>query len=108
MLAFEPAPHVGQVLCTVTLTDAAGSPAACTAVVLEGNMNHAGMVPVFTAAHATGNGQFAGHLEFTMGGDWLIFTRGRTDDGRAFEVVTELPGVPNRLNAPSTDEASDR
>ena len=102
-LEFEPAPHVGVVQCTVTLADPRGAPIQCTEVELEGNMNHAGMVPVFSTASPEGEGTFVAPLEFTMGGDWLIFVRGKTEEGRAFEVVSEVPGVRPKVIAPDGD-----
>lgn len=104
-LTFDPAPRVGTVSCEVTLKDANGAPAACTEVRLEGNMNHAGMVPVFASAQPKGDGLFVSTMEFTMGGDWLIFVRGKTDDGRAFEIVSEVPGVPSRPKEAAPSEA---
>ncbi|QDV04649.1 hypothetical protein Poly30_01400 [Planctomycetes bacterium Poly30] len=111
-LRFEPAPHVGTVHCTVALTDASGDLAACTDVELEATMNHAGMVPVFASAHPEGDGVFTSTLEFTMGGDWILFVRGKTDDGRAFETVSDVPGVrhlpktaaPDSVPAPGPGE----
>lgn len=92
-ITFDPPAHIGEVQCTVTLSDANGAPVDATKVKLEGNMNHAGMVPVFRDAERQSEGVFVAPMEFTMGGDWLIFTRGTTSDGHAFEVVSEVPGV---------------
>lgn len=46
-------------------------------VALEGNMNHAGMVPVFSAsvrddADGAADGRYTVPFEFTMLGDWII------------------------------------
>ncbi len=102
-LTFDPQPHIGTVECTVALTNADGTPAQCTEVELEGNMNHAGMVPVFAAAEARGEGTFVAELEFTMGGDWLIFVRGKSPEGKAFEIVKDVTGVRRK---PQADPAS--
>ena len=102
-LTFDPEPHIGTVECTVALTNADGTPAPCTEVELEGNMNQAGMVPVSAAAEARGEGTFVAELEFTMGGDWLIFVRGKSPEGKAFEIVKDVTGVRRK---PQADPAS--
>ncbi len=101
-LTFEPQPHIGTVECTVALTNSDGTPAECTQVELEGNMNHAGMVPVFAQGEPRGEGIFVADLEFTMGGDWLIFVRGKSAEGKAFEIVEEVSGV-RRKPQPDAD-----
>ncbi|MEZ6002863.1 MAG: FixH family protein [Planctomycetota bacterium] len=98
-LAFDPQPHVGWVECTVALLNADGTPAQCSEIELEGNMNHAGMVPEFASAEPRGEGVFVAQLEFTMGGDWLIFVRGKSEAGQAFEIVTDVPGVRAQARA---------
>ncbi|MCA9002753.1 MAG: FixH family protein, partial [Planctomycetes bacterium] len=102
-VAFDNPPHVGTVECTVTLTNANGTPARCTDIELEGNMNHAGMVPVFTSAEPRGEGTYVASMDFTMGGDWLIFVRGQSEEGHSFEIVKDVPGVRNKPQAGSTN-----
>lgn len=82
-----PAPeaNAGETL-TVALADANGDPITDATVALEGNMNHAGMVPV-TAAGATddADGSADGHYQlpfaFTMFGDWIITVTVTQADG---------------------------
>jgi hypothetical protein len=93
-LAIEPEPpQLGPATLTVTLTDADGQPIAGAAVELEGNMNHAGMVPVFATATEVATGQYQADLEFTMGGDWFILVRADLPDGRSMERKIDVPGV---------------
>lgn len=73
-----PAPEgvAGQTL-TVQLADAAGQPITDARVSLEGNMNHAGMVPVIidpVPDNADGaiDGRYVVPFAFTMLGDWII------------------------------------
>lgn len=100
-LAFEPAPHVGPTTCTVRLVDEAGAPLAGARLQLEGNMNHAGMVPVFGDAREVAPGVYEAPLEFTMGGDWFVVVRGTLADGRELERIHDLPGVPTEPGAES-------
>lgn len=92
-LAFDPEPHVGGTTCTVRLADGAGAPVRGADVRLEGNMNHAGMVPVFADAAEAAPGRYESPFEFTMGGDWFVVVSADLPDGRALERVVRVPGV---------------
>lgn len=86
-------PHVGPADVVLTLNDAAGEPVAGADIQLEGNMNHAGMQPVFADLEETEPGRYAGSLNFTMGGDWFILVTGTLADGRPVEDKIDVPGV---------------
>jgi hypothetical protein len=93
-LIIEPQPpQLGPAVITVTLHDAKGEPIGGAAVELEGNMNHAGMVPVFADAMEVAPGRYQADLEFTMGGDWFILVRADLPDGRSMERKIDVPGV---------------
>ena len=93
-LAVEPQPpQVGPAVVLVTLAGAAGRPVAGARVELEGNMTHAGMVPVLAPAVEVEPGRYRGELEFTMGGDWFILVRAHLADGRSLEELVDVPGV---------------
>jgi hypothetical protein len=93
-LTIEPSPpRVGPATVTVDLTDAAGAPITGADVELEGNMSHAGMVPVFADAHEVALGRYEADLEFTMGGDWFILVRAALPDGRSLERQVDVPAV---------------
>lgn len=92
-LAFDPAPRVGDTTCTVRLTDPAGAPLRGARIEVEGNMNHAGMVPVFADPAETEPGRYEAPFEFTMGGDWFVIVRAELQDGRSLEQILDLPGV---------------
>ena len=93
-LVIEPQPpQLGPATLTVTLTDASGQPFSGATVELEGNMSHAGMVPVFATAAEVVPGQYRANLEFTMGGDWFILVRADLPDGRSLERQIDIPGV---------------
>jgi len=93
-LAVEPQPpQVGPAVVVVTLTDGAGQPLTGAQVELEGNMTHAGMVPVLATAAEVEPGQYRAELEFTMGGDWFILVRATLADGRSLEEQVDVPAV---------------
>lgn len=93
-LAIEPEPpQLGPAEITVTLHDAGGEPLSGAVVELEGNMNHAGMVPVFADAVEIAPGRYRADLEFTMGGDWFILVRADLPGGRSMERKIDVPGV---------------
>lgn len=86
-LEAAPEGYTGSYL-TVTLADAEGVPVTDAAVSLEGNMNHAGMVPVLTEAildEADGavDGRYRVPFAFTMMGDWIITVKAELSDGTA-------------------------
>jgi hypothetical protein len=93
-LAIAPQPpQIGPAIITATLRDANGQPIEGAEVELEGNMNHAGMVPVSAKASEVAAGRYEADLEFTMGGDWFILVRARLPDGRSMERAIDVPGV---------------
>jgi hypothetical protein len=81
---------------TLTLTDAAGRPVTGASIRVEGNMNHAGMKPVFADAHEGEAGRYTASLEFSMGGDWFLLVTGTLADGRKLERQIEVRGVGAR------------
>jgi hypothetical protein len=89
-------PAVGLATIKLVLSDADDQPLSGAVGELEGNMNHAGMVPVFSQATETDPGQYEAPLEFTMGGDWFVLVKVSLPDGREFERQINLPGVETR------------
>jgi hypothetical protein len=75
----------GQTL-TVQLAGADGKPITDATVSLEGNMSHAGMVPVITEgvkddADGAADGRYQVPFAFTMLGDWIITVSIQQADG---------------------------
>ncbi len=89
-------PVVGQAMITLELTNAEGNPITGANLELEGNMNHAGMVPVFSQATELGEGRYEASIQFTMGGDWFILVKANLPDGRKLERQVDVPGVETR------------
>lgn len=93
-LTFDPdPPRVGPSRVTLELSDAAGEPVEGASLRLEGNMNHAGMVPVFADASEVEPGRYAAELEFTMGGDWIVLVDAKTPEGHQQRWRETVSGV---------------
>ena len=86
-------PRLGPATVTIALRNADGQPISGAAVEIEGNMSHAGMVPVLARASEVAPGRYQADLEFTMGGDWFLLVRADLPDGRSLERKIDVPGV---------------
>ena len=90
----EPKPwKEGDGTATVQLTDKDGKPIKGATVKLEGNMNHAGMVPVLRDAKEVAPGKYQTPFKLTMGGDWFVLINATLPDGRKVKRKVDLPGV---------------
>ena len=81
-------PETGASHLQVRVTGTDGAPVTDAQVSLEGNMNHAGMVPVISDpvtddADGAADGFYQVPFEFTMFGDWIITVSVTTADGAA-------------------------
>lgn len=95
--ALQPVPpKVGPALVTIKLAGRDGALIQGASVLLEGNMNHAGMKPVFGKAREVSPGHYEATLELTMGGDWFVLIQGTQADGRKFRHKVDVPGVRSR------------
>ena len=93
-------PRIGSSVVEVTLHDAAGQPIAGAEMSLEGNMNHAGMVPVLARGAEVSPGRYEAILEFTTGGDWYILVQATLPDGRTLKRQIAVPGVEALCGTP--------
>jgi hypothetical protein len=76
-------PAVGPARLIITLEDSAGVPLEGAIIEVEGNMSHAGMIPVVDTAQAEGSGRYGiSDFGFTMAGDWVLDLRATLPDGR--------------------------
>ena len=93
-LTLDPAiPVVGMSRLLFAITEPDGTPLEGARLRIEGNMNHAGMVPEFADATETRPGHYEAELEFTMGGDWFLLVDAETADGRHLSWKEDVPGV---------------
>ncbi len=80
-------PAVGPARLIITLVDSVGTAVEGAQVVVEGNMSHAGMVPVFDTAVAEDPGRYGiPDFTFTMAGDWVLTVRATLPDGRRARI----------------------
>jgi hypothetical protein len=98
VIAHEVSPQparVGQVTITLRLTDGSGKPITGAHATLEGNMSHAGMVPVFAETTEIEPGRYRANLELSMAGDWVMLVHvsfpGNLKVDRQFEIRGVLP-----------------
>jgi hypothetical protein len=86
-------PRVGQVTITLRVTDASGKAVTAARIGLEGNMSHAGMVPVFADAAEVEPGRYRANMELTMAGDWIVLVHLTLPSGekvdRQFEITVQ-------------------
>ena len=92
-------PAVGTARLIITLQDTAGVAISGAEILVEGNMSHAGMVPVLDTAQMEGPGLYiVPGFNFTMAGDWILTLDATLADGRtvrirkATNVVGAFPG----------------
>lgn len=86
-------PRVGKVTITLNIQDTSGAPVAGAQLVFEGNMSHAGMVPVVTEAKEVQPGRYQSVMELSMAGDWNITVHVTLSDGRKLDHDFEIKGV---------------
>ena len=86
-------PRVGKVTITLNIKDGSGAPFAGARLNLEGNMSHAGMVPVFADASEIGPGSYRSVMDLSMAGDWNVTVHVTLSDGRKLDHEFEIRGV---------------
>ncbi len=73
MLAVEPDPLiVGDATLVITVNDASGAAVNDAKIAVRGDMNHAGMMPVFAEIDSGTDGKYRVPFEWTMAGDWIV------------------------------------
>ena len=105
-LSFDPLPAIGDSTCIVAVHDASGAPLSGARIEIEGNMNHAGMVPVLATGTETSKGVYSAPFEFTMGGDWIVLLHIELADGRVVDEVFDVPAVPVERRADTDPKRS--
>jgi succinate-acetate transporter protein len=84
---------VGSASIMLTLTDSSSKPVSGATIVLEADMSHAGMAPVFGGSTEEAPGRYRGNLAFSMAGDWVILLHMTLPNGNRVERQIEVKGV---------------
>lgn len=74
---------------SLELTEPDGSPIKGAKVTAEGNMSHAGMVPIYFTFEETSPGRYLAKTRLTMAGDWILSVAAKTSDNRS--VTRDIP-----------------
>ncbi len=85
--------HVGEATVAVQLADGMANPVTQAAIMVEADMAHPGMSPVFQAANETAPGSYQAKITFTMGGDWVLLLHIKLADGSKIERQMDVRGV---------------
>ena len=86
-------PRVGPLTITLRVADVSGKPITAARIRLEGNMSHAGMVPVFADAAEVEPGRYRANVELSMAGDWIVLVHMTLPGGEKVERQFEIKGV---------------
>jgi hypothetical protein len=89
-------PRLGRQTVTLRLVDGGQRPIAGARVSVEGNMNHAGMVPSIATVQEKAPGLYLASLEITMRGQWFLLVEARLASGARIERKIDLPLVAER------------
>jgi formyltetrahydrofolate synthetase len=84
---------VGPATVTVEITDATHNPIAHAAIMVEADMSHPGMSPVFAQAKEMAPGTYSAPINFNMAGDWVLMMHIKLADGRKIERQVDVKGV---------------
>ena len=88
--------RVGDAMMSVRLSDRSAAPIAKAVIVVEAEMNHPGMAPVFKAATETEPGHYQAGVPFSMAGDWVVLLHITLADGKKMERQIDVRGVRPR------------
>jgi len=91
-LSPQPA-RVGPATVTIELAEATRNPIAHAAVMVEADMSHPGMSPVFAQAKEMVPGTYSAPINFNMAGDWVLLMHIKLADGRKIERQVDVKGV---------------
>ncbi len=85
--------RVGTASVAMQLEDATSSPVTHAAIMVEADMSHPGMSPVFAQASESTPGSYRASVNFNMGGDWILLLHIKLADGRKIERHLDVKGV---------------
>lgn len=85
--------RIGPATVAIQLSDKNAQPISHADIHVEGDMSHPGMAPIFGTVEETGPGSYQAHLNFNMGGDWVVLLHIRLADGRKIEKQFDVRGI---------------
>jgi hypothetical protein len=85
--------RVGLATVSIELADSSQKAVSHAAIMVEADMSHPGMSPVFAEAKETAPGSYRAPIEFNMGGDWVLLLHIKLADGRRIERQMDVRGV---------------
>ena len=85
--------RVGPTTVSIELADPSQKPVSRAAIMVEADMSHPGMSPVFAEAQETAPGSYQAPVDFSMGGDWVVLLHIKLADGRKIERQMDVKGV---------------
>jgi|SRR5271165_1362596 len=85
--------RVGPATVVIQLADASAKPVVHATIMVEANMSHPGMGPVFSTANETTPGSYRTQIDFNMGGDWIVLLHIKLADGRKIEHQLDVRSV---------------
>jgi hypothetical protein len=85
--------RVGPATITFRLADSAAKPVSGARIVVEADMSHPGMSPLFAEAKEIEPGCYQTHVQFPMAGDWVILLHVTLSGGKTLERQIDVRGV---------------
>lgn len=85
--------RVGPANVSIKMSDPSQKPVSHAVIMVEADMSHPGMNPVFASARETAPGSYSAPIEFKMGGDWVLLLHIKLADGRRIERQMDVKGV---------------
>jgi hypothetical protein len=85
--------RVGPATLAVTFRNADGSPEIGASLRVDAQMSQPGMAAESVTLNELGGGRYAGTVQFTMPGDWMLLVQGSLSNGTAVEHRIDVPRV---------------
>jgi YtkA-like len=87
---------VGESVVAVQLADGEANPITSAAIMVEADMTHPGMAPIFRRASEIAPGSYQAKIVFTMAGDWVVLLHIKLADGHRIERQMDVRGVRSK------------
>ena len=86
-------PRIGPAIVSIKVSDPLQKPVSHATIMVEADMSHPGMSPIFAEAKEITPGSYRAPIDFSMGGDWVVLLHIKLPDGRRIERQTDVRGV---------------